>query len=171
MVVNGYTGPTGTAADYRQRIQLNFLGSVGPTIQRLNYDTGEIELVNLDVIPASGGRRRLVLELDGGVGQLFKFNTGHPFLGITQPLIGDYNSDGTVDAADFVVWRKNPDALGGDAGFNTWRANFGRATADGAIVGSPSAANVPEPATVMMFVIGAILTSFQLAATESQTNS
>ncbi|HEY3393540.1 MAG TPA: hypothetical protein VGK58_12590, partial [Lacipirellulaceae bacterium] len=138
MVVNGYTGPTGTAADYRQRIQLNFLGSVGPTIQRLNYDTGQVELVNLEIIPSSPGRRRLVLELDGGVGQLLKFNTGHPFLGIAQPLGGDYNGDGTVDAADYVVWRKAPNVFGGDAGYNTWRAAFGRFADGGAMLESPS---------------------------------
>jgi hypothetical protein len=155
MVVNGYTGPTGIAADYRQRIQLNFLGSVGQTIQWLNHDTGELELVNLDVIPNSGGRRKLVLELDGGVGQLFKFNTGDPFLGIMQPTSGDYNGDGAVDAADYVIWRKDPDTFGGDAGYTTWRANFGRTAADGALHGSPSA--VPEPATVVMFIMGAIL--------------
>jgi hypothetical protein len=39
-------------------------------------------------------------------------------------LEGDYNGDNSVDAADYVWWRKND----GDnpAGYNTWRANFGR---------------------------------------------
>ncbi len=171
MVVNGYTGPTGTAADYRQRIQLNFLGSVGPSIERLNYDTGEIELVNLEVIPASGGRRKLVLELDGGGGQLFKFNTGHPFLGITQPLGGDYNGDDNVDAADYVVWRKNSDSFGGDVGYNTWCANFGRSAAGGAMLGRPHTAATPEPATVMMFVIGAIPVIFRQRAARSQNRA
>jgi hypothetical protein len=52
-----------------------------------------------------------------------------------------------VDAADYVVWRKNG---GSEAQFNAWRAHFGQ------VVGGGSSANssVPEPATVMMFWIG-----------------
>jgi hypothetical protein len=112
-----------------------------------------------------------VLELDGGVGQLFKFNTGHSFLGITPTLGGDYNGDGTVDAADYVVWRNDPDALGGDGGYNTWRANFGRSAAGGATLGRHHTAAAPEPATVMMFVIGAIPVIFWQRATLSQNRT
>jgi hypothetical protein len=36
---------------------------------------------------------------------------------------GDFNDDGTVDAADFVVWRKRD---GSQAGYDIWRANFGK---------------------------------------------
>ena len=59
------------------------------------------------------------------------------------PIAGDFNGDGSVDAADFVVWRKNigqtvPGGIGADGDANgfidasdyqVWRANFGR-TAD-----------------------------------------
>jgi hypothetical protein len=46
---------------------------------------------------------------------------------------GDYNGDGSVDAADYVVWRKNPAMFGGDpAGYNTWRTNFGGSAGGGA---------------------------------------
>jgi hypothetical protein len=39
---------------------------------------------------------------------------------------GDYNENGTVDAADYVAWRNDPASHGGNpAGYNTWRANFG----------------------------------------------
>lgn len=41
---------------------------------------------------------------------------------IGDDLPGDYNGDGTVDAADYVVWRRDGSVLG----YNTWRANFGR---------------------------------------------
>ena len=37
-------------------------------------------------------------------------------------LAGDYNKNGTVDAADYVVWRKND---GPSQGYDTWRAHFG----------------------------------------------
>ena len=40
-------------------------------------------------------------------------------------LTGDYNGDGKVDAADYVVWRKTDDAT---AGYSDWRTNFGRSS-------------------------------------------
>ena len=45
-------------------------------------------------------------------------------------LPGDFNNDGNVDAADYVVWRKNGLS---QAEFNTWRANFGAWRAAGAV--------------------------------------
>ena len=67
-------------------------------------------------------------------------------------LAGDYNNDGTVNAADYVVWRDNvnlPVILPGDitpgtvdqSDYDVWRQNF----AAGA--GAASTA-VPEPGAV-----------------------
>jgi len=56
-------------------------------------------------------------------------------------LEGDYNGDGKVDAADYVVWRKNDGA--NQAGYNTWRTNFGRSLGGG----TNALESVPEPAT------------------------
>jgi hypothetical protein len=67
-------------------------------------------------------------------------------------LAGDFNSDGVVNAADYVVWRKNGMS---QSAFNTWRANFGRTAGGGSGSGySPSQAGVPEPASVVMFLLG-----------------
>jgi hypothetical protein len=61
---------------------------------------------------------------------------------------GDYNSDSKVDAADYVAWRDNPGANGGDpAGYNTWRANFGAGSGAGAGISA-----VPEPASIAMLL-------------------
>ena len=78
---------------------------------------------------------------------------------------GDYNGNGTVDAADFIIWRKafgqsNLSPLGfladGDGDgqvdeddYNLWRANYGETT----ILGPRSAAGVPEPSTWLMLVV------------------
>ena len=67
-----------------------------------------------------------------------------------EPFSGDYNSDGLVDGADYAVWRKSGDA---QDGYNTWRANFGRAAGGGGM----SNATVPEPATAVLFVLGAAI--------------
>jgi hypothetical protein len=64
-------------------------------------------------------------------------------------LAGDYNGDGKVDAADYVVWRKDPASFGGDpAGYNTWVANFGNMAGSG----SGALAAVPEPSSVVLLV-------------------
>jgi hypothetical protein len=60
-------------------------------------------------------------------------------------IAGDYNGDGKVDAADYIVWRSNPAAHGGNpAGYDTWRANFGRPPGAGSGL---AGAAVPEAAT------------------------
>jgi hypothetical protein len=68
-------------------------------------------------------------------------------------LEGDYNGDGTVDAADYVVWRKNDSA--NQAGYDTWRMNFGRSLGNGA----NTPASVPEPASWIsgLTVLGGLL--------------
>ena len=65
-------------------------------------------------------------------------------------LDGDYNSDGRVDAADYVVWRKTD---GTQTEYDTWRANFGRTVGNG----SQSDATVPEPSAAVLFVLGATI--------------
>jgi hypothetical protein len=64
-------------------------------------------------------------------------------LAVAPFLAGDYNQNGSVDAADYVVWRRND---GSQAGYNTWRANYGRTP------GSSSSTNsaVPEPTAVLL---------------------
>jgi hypothetical protein len=59
-------------------------------------------------------------------------------------LPGDYNNDGSVDAADYVVWRKTDNS---PAGYNTWRTNFGRTAGSGSAI---SGAAVPEPGSLML---------------------
>jgi hypothetical protein len=78
------------------------------------------------------------------------------------PLYGDYNNNGVVDAADFIVWRKNFESeitLPNDStpGFVTstdyevWTSNLGNIeeTGSGALVTTL----VPEPAAVVLAAI------------------
>jgi hypothetical protein len=62
-------------------------------------------------------------------------------------LLGDQNSDGRVDTADYVVWRKTD---GSPGGYSTWRANFGSAI--GSATGAAIAQAVPEPETLAMII-------------------
>jgi hypothetical protein len=68
-------------------------------------------------------------------------------LGSLPGLPGDFNHDGIVNAADYVVWRKTD---GTQPGYNNWRANFGRSAGSGSGAG---AAAVPEPATGLLLVM------------------
>jgi T5SS/PEP-CTERM-associated repeat protein len=70
----------------------------------------------------------------------------------SSTLAGDFNRDGSVDAADYVVWRRNPsgNAFVDTTNYQTWRANFGRAAEQ--LVEST---NVPEPAAFAL--IGTML--------------
>ncbi|QDU91607.1 Autotransporter-associated beta strand repeat protein [Pirellulimonas nuda] len=73
--------------------------------------------------------------------------------------IGDYNSDGFVDAADYTVWRDNlgtnfalpnrdPANMGviSNADYTTWKSNFGLPAAGGALSGGA----VPEPGGLVL---------------------
>jgi hypothetical protein len=87
-------------------------------------------------------------------------------------LVGDYNDDGVVDAADYVVWRKtlgsefdlpnrdpeNTGAISNDD-FDSWRENFGNLVAG--IGGSES---VPEPNALALLILAAIGGSFVLGS-------
>jgi hypothetical protein len=82
---------------------------------------------------------------------------------VTPPagVLGDYNSNGVVDAADYVVWRDNPASLqneGASPGivdqedYTFWRSRFG------AIAGSSgAAAAVPEPGTLVLMFAGLVI--------------
>jgi hypothetical protein len=63
---------------------------------------------------------------------------------------GDHNGDGTVNAADYVPWRKLPANYGGDPdGYNDWYEQFGEPGA-----GSSGSGGVPEPSAAVLFVVG-----------------
>jgi hypothetical protein len=83
-------------------------------------------------------------------------------LTISSVLSGDYNGDGVVDAADYMVWRNTLGQVGSelaadgngngrvDAGdFDVWKANFGNDGNRGAIAN----AVVPEPATIALMTL------------------
>jgi hypothetical protein len=69
-------------------------------------------------------------------------------------LAGDYNGNGIVDAADYVVWRNNN---GTQAEYNTWRMNFGNTLGSGSGTVVTSSTNVPEPASGMLVIVAASL--------------
>ncbi|HEX3600410.1 MAG TPA: PEP-CTERM sorting domain-containing protein, partial [Lacipirellulaceae bacterium] len=75
---------------------------------------------------------------------------------------GDYNNNGVVDAADYVVWRSNVGAatipnrgtgISGTVGsvdYDFWKAHFGNTSGSGSGL---SSAAVPEPTTLALLVL------------------
>jgi hypothetical protein len=85
MVVNALIEPENApAGDTHQRITLSFdFKETGiKSLQRLSRDTGKVEVIPL--IHDGGGRYHIELVLNGGEGDLFKFNTGTPFVSDVQ---------------------------------------------------------------------------------------
>lgn len=66
-------------------------------------------------------------------------------------LIGDYNADGQVDAADYVMWRMNN--INGPQGYTDWRANYGKPVSGSGSGSLASASGVPEPAACVLAVM------------------
>jgi autotransporter-associated beta strand protein len=73
-------------------------------------------------------------------------------------LLGDFNDDGSVDDGDYLMWRKSDGALGGNAGYDLWRSNFGATAPASGSSDSLSHAAVPEPgAMILALVAGAAI--------------
>jgi hypothetical protein len=74
-------------------------------------------------------------------------------------VAGDYNNNGTVDAADYVLWRKgNPlqnevadPGIVSAADYTEWRARFGNSSGAGSALGGSL---VPEPTGVVLALFG-----------------
>jgi hypothetical protein len=59
----------------------------------------------------------------------------------SQALAGDFNNDGVVDAADYVVWRDGLGTIYAQSDYDKWRASFGQTGGRGLSVSRA----VPEP--------------------------
>jgi hypothetical protein len=76
---------------------------------------------------------------------------------IISGLPGDYNEDGTVNAADYAVWRDGGSPDDTIAGYNLWKANFGNSGGGaGASAAALDAVAAPEPSTVALAVFVAM---------------
>jgi hypothetical protein len=119
--------------------------------------------------------------LSDAVVKLDMYFTGTGMLTVGPSILaGDYNNNGIVDAADYVVWQKNVgqpsqtlpnDTTGvivGQAQYNLWRSNFGSTTpAPGSgAVEMPGA--IPEPSSIALLTLG--LAAFAAFATRRGTN-
>jgi hypothetical protein len=89
---------------------------------------------------------------------------------------GDYNQDGIVDAADYVLWRNSEGLSGpglaadGDGDevvdsddYNIWRSNYGATLGSASSLNAPSGfiVTVPEPTSLALMLIGTVAHFFR----------
>jgi endonuclease/exonuclease/phosphatase family metal-dependent hydrolase len=86
-------------------------------------------------------------------------------------LPGDYNQNGEVDAADYVVWRDtfgqsvshnsgadgNGDGTINDGDYAVWRTGFGNTASSIVATAGGASSEVPEPSTMLTLLLGVCL--------------
>jgi T5SS/PEP-CTERM-associated repeat protein len=132
-----------------------FIPTAGNSFDVLDGSTmdGAFSILNLPTLPAG---------LMWNASQLTKTGV------LSVQIVGDYNGDGTVNAADYVLWRKtlahsgsglpadgNGNNLVDNGDYNVWRAHFGQLAGSG--TGAVANADVPEPATWVLCAVGLVL--------------
>ena len=134
----------------------NFLPQSGQIFQFLTTTTGVNNTFTHENLPA----------LYGGLYFDVQYSANHVDLAVAG-VLGDYNRNGIVDAADYIVWRKTSGQTGSglaadgngnnkiDTGdYDVWRAHFGQ-TFPGSGASTIEKAAVPEPATLLLLMFAA----------------
>ncbi|MGE3241964.1 MAG: hypothetical protein AB7G28_18425 [Pirellulales bacterium] len=109
-------------------------------------------------VSADFGNRRFDFEIRYNAGD------GNDIALFTQAihLIGDFNEDGRVDAADYTKWRDGLGTTYTQAQYNEWRSHFGQTAGS-----ASSASAIPEPAgaSLLFVAIAAAITCFRAGRT------
>lgn len=133
----------------------------------VNCSGTEISLGDrFDILTASSVNGTFVTEtlpsLSGNIELAVVYMPTTVTLVATPELAGDFNIDGTVDAADYTVWRDslgsatnliadaNLNAIVDSADYGIWKANFGNS-----LPTASSIASIPEP-TGILFLLASI---------------
>jgi hypothetical protein len=136
----------------------------------VTWDVDDNRFATVDVSAVALGGNNIAL----GVSDVNATTARHPSLVFTVfdnlqvediapvGVSGDYNNNGTVDAADYVVWRNagpadtlpndtTPGTVNG-ADYDLWKSRFGATSGSGSLAGSA----VPEPSTVFLLAVGGL---------------
>jgi autotransporter-associated beta strand protein len=105
------------------------------------------ELMSASGFGGSKFANTILPALAGGLAWNINYNTSSVTLSVA--LAGDFDGSGTVDAADYVFWRKRLGTTYNSADYDLWRANFGRFQGG---AGSSLVA-VPEPSALVLLLI------------------
>jgi glucose/arabinose dehydrogenase len=145
-----------------------FADEVSSHVWQMNTATAAVTNIDGLVVPNTGTITNPDSFGEDAVGNLYIVTLGGSVFRVntTQLLPGDYNADGTVNAADYTVWRDtlgqtvtahsgadgDGDGVIDDGDYTVWTTNFGQS-----VHASGSGAAVPEPAAALLVfqVLGA----------------
>ncbi len=147
LAITGAANLNGSVAITLVDLGIGFVPSLGNTFDILTATGGVNGMFSVESFPSIGS----------GLEWEILYDTDSVMLSvIAASLPGDFNGDGTVDTADFVMWRKNG---GTQEEYNTWRANFGRTLGGGgsSAITSEKLARVPEPGGEWLVLIAAMV--------------
>jgi hypothetical protein len=100
-----------------------------------------------------GGNWSLLGVVDNsGGGDPLSANTLAAF-SLAPSVAGDFNGNGIVDSADYIVWRKGFGTIFAQFDYDIWRTYFGQTAGSGA--GTVTNAAVPEPSALLMLILAA----------------
>jgi hypothetical protein len=135
--------------------QYDDLTQLGPSSLIMSLNTSQLRNVGLD----QPGQHTLGLRVSAFQGSA----TDLAVLNVVPALPGDYNQDGSVNAADYTVWRDNlgsttalpnDDTTGvGPDDYIRWKTNFGQTAGAGSNTFGQAVA--PEPATLVLLMLAA----------------
>jgi autotransporter-associated beta strand protein len=156
----------GGSAHVGSTLDVDLLNSYSPTAGRA-----------FQIITAEGGvsgtfAETLLPTLSGGLFWNVLYGANSVILAVapTSSLVtipGDFNQNGTVDAADYTVWRNNLgttfaaadadfDGQVTEADYGIWKSNFGFSLVGSGFASIALRASVPEPATAALLSLGIV---------------
>lgn len=162
MVLNGHFGGDGVG-------YLQSANNFGHIVEQMFFNT------QFETMGGDGWIRMLEFLQDGKTVRvrdysplldIYRTDAAHSFtFEISQlpTLAGDYNRDGTVDGADYIIWRDangqngyyaadgNGDHVVNNLDYNIWRLNYGHHSS------LASTAAVPEPNVLILLIVAALL--------------
>jgi hypothetical protein len=179
-------GNTNISGIYKQQTPATLEIEIGGTTPGITFDTlhigsatilsGALNVSLISGFTPSAGNTFEIITAAGGIngrfasavlpalsGLMWQLDYQPSALSLIVAISGDYNHNGTVDAADYVVWRKtfgqtgpglaadgNSNGTIDNADFNVWRAHFGQTA--GSAAGAIANSVVPEPATFALIM-------------------
>jgi hypothetical protein len=146
------SGQATLAGDLDVSLASGFQPTLGDTFQIVTAGGGRSGTFATENLPATSGF------WDWAV----VYTSNAVTLAVVPALAGDYNANGVVDAADYIVWRKmlgrngiglaadgNGNAVVDQGDYTVWQNNFGAVSGSGA----GTATTVPEPHSLLFVLI------------------
>ena len=146
-------------------IELTQVGTATVELLEMNSDGNQRTYKTTMTLPVDAVENLEITPEEAAVVQVAGAIVATGTFEVDLPFAGDYTGDGTVNIADYTLWRDNlgaaegtllNDVDGGTIGaaqYNTWKANFGNtAPAASAFAGT----QVPEPSAMMLLTVSGI---------------